>query len=209
VAIIAAIETTGPPPVRPAAGVAHLEVGGVEPQIRPFAFDPAIEEGADAHVDVLAERRDLALRDAAHAHRLDQLVDLARRDALDPRLLDDRDERLLGRLARLQEAREVAAAAQLRDLQLERPEPGLEVALAITVAVRRPLVAALVAPGADQSLSIELHQPLQHRLGQLLQKIPAAALLQQLEKCHSLLGHRVHLQSSVERQQPNLTEEAR
>jgi hypothetical protein len=40
---------------------------------------------------------------------------LAGRDARDVGLLDDGDERLLGAAARLEEAREVAAAAQLRD----------------------------------------------------------------------------------------------
>ncbi len=34
--------------------LALLEVGGIEPQIRPIAGERAIEEGADALVDVLA-----------------------------------------------------------------------------------------------------------------------------------------------------------
>lgn len=66
-----------------AAGPANLQVGGVDPQIRPITLDRAVEEGLDPLIDVLAQPTDLALGDAAHAHGLDQFVDRARRDALD------------------------------------------------------------------------------------------------------------------------------
>ena len=45
--------------------------------------------------------------------------------------------------------------------------------------------------GADQPLDIGFHQDLQHRLRHGSQKIGVAALLQQLDKRHSVLGHRV------------------
>ena len=48
-----------------AATVAHLQVGGVEPQIPPFALDWPLQEGVDPLVDVLAELGDRALADAA------------------------------------------------------------------------------------------------------------------------------------------------
>ena len=57
--------------------------------------------------------------------RLDEIVDRARRDALDVGLLDHRGQRLLGHPARLEEAGEVAALAQLRDTQLNRAGAGL------------------------------------------------------------------------------------
>jgi hypothetical protein len=66
-----------------AAGLAHLHVGGVDPQIRPIPLDRPIEEGLDPLVDLLAQPVDLALGDAAHAERLDQVVDRAGGDALD------------------------------------------------------------------------------------------------------------------------------
>src|SRR6516225_4740815 len=44
-----------------AAAVAHFEVGGVEPKIRPFALDRPVEKGIDPFVDVLAQLGDLAL----------------------------------------------------------------------------------------------------------------------------------------------------
>ena len=102
-----------------ASAAADLQVGGVDPQIGPIAFDRPFEEGLHLAVDLLAQPRDLALGDAAHAHGLDQVVDRARRDALDVGLLDDGGERLLGHAARFQEAREVGALPELRDAQLD------------------------------------------------------------------------------------------
>jgi hypothetical protein len=43
-AIIAATETMR-------AAVAHLEVGGIEPEIGPFAVERPVKEGVDAFVD--------------------------------------------------------------------------------------------------------------------------------------------------------------
>src|SRR6202020_1636397 len=80
-------------------------------------FRKPFEEGFHALVDFLAQFRDLALRDAGEPHRLRDLVDPARRHPANPGLLDDGDQRLFRRLARLQEWREVAASPQLRDLE--------------------------------------------------------------------------------------------
>src|SRR5260370_34894742 len=113
------------------------------------------------------------------------------------------------RAARLQEGREVAALVQLGDAQLERAKARLQRAVAEAVAVSGAVLAALVPSGADHPLDLELHQPLQHRFRQLLQKIAAATLLQQLQQWHRVVGHRVHLRLVVEPQQLNLTEDAR
>ena len=143
-ATITATETMRP-------SLADLHVGGVEPEIRPVALDRPVEEGLHLLVDLLAQPDDLALGDAAHAHRLDQVVDRAGRDALDVGLLDHRGQRLLGHPARLEEAREVAALAQLRDAQLDRAGPGLPVAVAVAVALVEPLGARLAVAGAGQA----------------------------------------------------------
>ena len=81
--------------------------------------------------------------------------------------------------------------AQLWDPQLERAEARVEAALAITVAIVEPISRAFVPPGADQALDIGFHQDLQHRLRNSSQKIAIAALLQQLGKRYSVVGHRV------------------
>ncbi len=61
------------PPVLP-----YLQIGRVDPQVGPVAFQRAVEEGAHPLVDLGAETAHLALRDAAHPERLDEVVDRAR-----------------------------------------------------------------------------------------------------------------------------------
>src|SRR6201987_2070184 len=86
-----------------------------------------------------------------------------------------------------------APLRQFRDAQLQGAEPGVECAVAVTVAPGGPLAVALVTPGADQPLDIGLHQQLQHRLCHGSQKISLTSLLQQLGQYQSLFGHRVLL----------------
>lgn len=140
--------------------------------------------------DALAQLRYLALRNAVHPHRLDEIVHLAGRDTLDPRLLDHRDQSLLGRAARLQKAREVRALPQLGDLEIERPQARVEGAVAIAVALRRALLVALVPARADLALHVVGHQPPQNLLGQVLHEITPAALQKRVEKWHRVVGHR-------------------
>ena len=48
--------------------LALLEIGGVQPEIGPFAFQGPLQEGLHPLVDVLAELGDLRLRDAGEPH---------------------------------------------------------------------------------------------------------------------------------------------
>lgn len=72
-----------------AAAATNLQIGGVDPKIRPVALDRSGEEGL--HLSSISSHRRLtcALGDAAHAHRLDQIVDRAGRNTLDVGFLDD------------------------------------------------------------------------------------------------------------------------
>jgi len=85
--------------IRPASRVLSLDVPGVDPQVRPIAFERAVQECGDLFVELDAQPRDLALGDAQHVQRLDQVVHRARGDALNVGLLGHRGERFLGRLA--------------------------------------------------------------------------------------------------------------
>ena len=135
-------------------------------------------------------RDDLALGDAGHAHRLDQLVDRAGRDALDVGFLDHRGERLLRHPPRLEEAREVGALPQLGDAQLDRAGAGLPVPIAIAVALRQPLGALLAIGGAGQLADLQLHQPLGGKADHLAQQVGVRGLLDQATQAHHLVGHR-------------------
>jgi hypothetical protein len=183
--------------------LAHLHVGRVEPQIGPVALDRAIEEGFDTLVDLLAQARDLALRDAAHAERLHKIVDRARRDALDVGLLHHRGQRLLGEPPRLEEAREVRALAQLRDAQLDGPGPGLPDPVAVAVALRQTLRALLAVSRARQPADLERHQPLGRKADHLAQKIGLGGLLHERAQVHHRLGHR-RILDQVECRNPTL-----
>lgn len=95
--------------------LANLHVGRIDPEVGPLALDGPVEEHTHALVNLLAQARDLALRDARAAHCPHEVVHGAGRDALDVGLLDHGGERFLSHPARLQEAGEVAALAQLWD----------------------------------------------------------------------------------------------
>ena len=127
-----------------AAAVPDLLDLRIEEQVGVAALERPLSERLDLLVEAGADARDLALGDA-QPERLDDLVDLARRDTGDVGLLDHRHQRLLGTLARLQEAREVAALADLRDLQLDLARPGVPAPRPIPVAMRRTILRATVA----------------------------------------------------------------
>jgi len=57
-----------------AASFATLNVGRIDPQVRPAALQRTVEERMNLLVVLAAQPADLKLVDPAHAHRLDQLV---------------------------------------------------------------------------------------------------------------------------------------
>ena len=172
------------------ATLAHLQIGGVQPDIGPFAGERTVQELADPLVDILAQLRDRALRDAAQPHGLHQIVDASGRNTADPGFLDHRHQRLLRGLAGLEEAREVAALPQLRHPQVQRAQTGVEGAIPIAVAPGRALAAAFMAAGADQAVDIGLHDQLKDGLGDTAKQITLIVLLQKLGQVHVGLGHR-------------------
>jgi len=132
-----------------ASAVSDLLDLGVEEEVGVAALKRPRPEGLDLLVEAGADARDLGLRDP-EAERLDDLVDLARGDPGHVGLLDDGHERLLGALSRLQEAREVAALAELRDRDLELAGARVEAPGAVAVSVGGAVLGALSVLGADQ-----------------------------------------------------------
>src|SRR5215212_12207099 len=130
----------------------------MRPRHGPLVLQRPPAEGPRPPVDQRADARDLGAR-GPEPERLDQLVDAAGRDAADIGLLDDRHERLLRALARPEEAREVAALPELRDLQLDLAGPGVPAPRPVAVAVGRALIRPPLAElSADQLRDLELHQ---------------------------------------------------
>src|SRR4051794_16100664 len=190
------------------AAVADLLDLGVDEQIRIAALQRPLTERLHLLVEQPGDPADLGLRDP-QPERLHELIDPLRRDAADIGLLDDRDERLLAALAGLQEAREVAALADLRDLQLDLTRARVPPPAPIPIAMRHPILrAALTALSADQLGHLGLHQLLRHhpdRLADhvtvLLTQHPADDLLDR----HPLgTGHRWRLLSSTPWNEPTI-----
>jgi len=192
-----------------AAVAADLHIRRVQPDEGPVALQRPVQKGLHALIDVLAQAADLALRDAGHAHGLDQVVDGTRRDARHVGLLDHRDQRLLRRAPRLQEGREVGALAQLGDAQIDGAGPRLPGPLAVAVALGQPLVTAFAVAGTGQRLDLQLHQALGGKADHLAQEVGVGALPNQLLKSDPVLGHRVTPSRLMVVKQPQLSRRTR
>ncbi|MGY4299186.1 hypothetical protein ACVWXN_007281 [Bradyrhizobium sp. i1.4.4] len=114
---------------------------------------------------------------AAHAHRLHQIVHRAGRDTLHVGFLHHGGERLLGHAARLQEAREVGALAQLGNAQFDRAGAGLPDPVAVAVALGQTLGGLLAIGRAGLAFDFQLHQPLGGKADHLAQQIGIRGLL--------------------------------
>jgi hypothetical protein len=176
-----------------AAAVADLLDLGVDEQIRIAALERPLPERLDLLVEQSGDAADLALGDP-QPQALDELIDPARRNAADIRLLHHGDQRLLGALARLQEAREVAALPDLRDLQLDLTRPRVPPPRAIPVAMRRAVLGALPVRGTDELADLGLHELLRdrpHRLADHVTVLLAQHLPDDLLDRHPVpTGHR-------------------
>ena len=71
------------------------------------------------------------------------------------------------------------------------PEVRIEIAARrLPVSLIDPLGASLVNTGSAAPLCLDLHQPLQHVLPQLPEKVPVRMLLSEFQECHAVVGHR-------------------
>ena len=171
------------------AALANLKVGGVDPEIGPFAFDRPGQESVDPIVDLLAQPADLAFGDAGAAHGLHQIVHGARRDAMNIGFLDHRRQRLLGGPAGLEKRREVGARSQLWNAKFDVARSGLPVPIPVAIALRRALGALLTIGGAGLATDLQIHQALGGEADHLAQQIRITALLYELSQVHHRFGH--------------------
>jgi len=82
---------------------------------------------------------------------------------------------------------------QTIEQQLERLSAH-QLTLPVAVAVCGALIRAFMAPGADQAIDLELHQPLERVGSDGAQKVAISAGLDLVEqKCHRVVGHHASL----------------
>src|SRR5713226_2922391 len=147
----------------------------------------------DLGIELFADAADLVLGDALDAERLGEVVDRPRRDAMDVGLLDHRQQRTLVPAARLQEAWEVGALAELGDLQLQGADAGIPLPVSIAVAIGGPARRALVWLGPDEVSHFGVHQLLREQPHAVTQEVGIRALLrlvEQVQQCHPETRHR-------------------
>jgi hypothetical protein len=145
----------------------RLAVGGIQEDVRVGHLGQgAVPERPNFLVEVRTDAGDLGLGDPGiGAERLDQVVDLAGRDAVQVGLHDHREQRLVDPAPPFEQAGKERAGAQLRDPQLQvargrrqRPRPG-------AVALSGPLEAAFPGSRADHRGQLGVDQRLVNRLG--------------------------------------------
>lgn len=154
-----------------------LQIGGINPEIRPFSLNGPVKKGLHLVVDLFAEPAHLTFGDAAHAHGRDQVIDRTGRDALDIGLLDDRRQSLLCHAARFKKAREIAACAKLGNAQLDCACPCLPVPVAIAVALGQSKTILLAIARAGLCADLQRHQLLGSKADHIPEQIGISALL--------------------------------
>ena len=173
-----------------AAALAHLKIGGVDPEAGPFALDRPGQEGVDPLVDLFAEPADMALGNASTAHGLHEIIHGACRDAVHTGFLDHGGQGLLDGPARLEERRKIGAGPQAENPKLDAAGPRLPVSIAIAVALRQPVGGLLAIIRAGLRAHLELHQALGGKAGHLAQQVGIGALFHQSAQVHHGFGHR-------------------
>jgi hypothetical protein len=131
----------------------------------------------------------MAFRDTGHSHSLHQVVDRPSGDALDVGLLDDRGQCFLAHPPRLEEAREVAALADFRDVQFNRARARIPLARTVAVAVGEAIGAAAAVGGSGEGFDFKFHQPLRGETDHLTQEVGVSGLFQQFFEVHVGRGH--------------------
>nr|ACO88876.1 truncated transposase [Microbacterium sp. MA1] len=131
-----------------------------------------VAEGLDLLVQVGGHPGHLRLRQAVDAQLLDELVHPAGAHPGQITVRHHRDQRRLGPLAPLEQPLgEVRPGAQLGDRDVDRADPGVQVAVPVAVALRGPVRAALAPLGTDHRVGVGGQQRVDHRLQQVAHEV--------------------------------------
>ena len=175
--------------------VADVEVGGVHVEVGELdVIQSAGAEGADGLIEPGADPGHLGLLDPRRSPKgVDQVVNGPGGDPVDVGLHHHRVQRLVDPSARLQDRREEAALAQLRDPQLDITSLGGQQPPPAAVAFGHSAVGAFVAGGADLLGRFDLdqllhHQP--HRIANEINSFAGTERVEQLGQDRLRQGHR-------------------
>src|SRR5260221_5345116 len=180
-----------------------LDEGRVQPDVGVSgALEWTAPEAFPLLVELLTERRDLALAHALQPERLHDSIDAPGGDALHVRLLHRSHQRPLRPAARFEQAGEIAAIAHARHAQADAAHPRVPLPLAVAIALPGAPRRALVPLGAYVLPHLHLHERLAehaHTLSQEVDVLAQLGLAQQLLECHAqLVGHPVLLLSGFD-----------
>ncbi len=161
-----------------------LDVRRVEEHVREGGVaEGPVAERRDHRVELGADTRHLALADPGiDAQRGDEVVDLARADAVDVGLHHDRPEGSVDPPARLEQGREERAGPELRDAQLDVPGLRRQEPAPTPVPVGRPAIAPLVPDGPDRLVGLELDELLEDEGHRIAHDVGAATGANRVEQ---------------------------
>ncbi len=141
---------------------------------RPNLSQRAVAEVLDDLVQVTRHPRHLGLRQRVDPQLTHEFVHAASGHASEVAVRDHRDQGGLGTLAAFKEPLgEVGPAAQLRDRDVHGPDAGIEVAVAVAVALRRARRAGASVLGSDHGIGIRGKQRVDHGLQQAAHHVRA------------------------------------
>jgi hypothetical protein len=172
-----------------------LAVGRINEHIgERLAGQGAVPERRDLLVQVGTDPGDLALGDAAvSTQRPHQIVDLASGDAVQIRLHDHREQRLIDPAAPLQQRGKERPGPQLGNAQLQIPGRCRQHPGPVAVALGQPIGRPLMRGGADHSRELGLDEGLIDGLGGLANTVVDLGdreCVQDLQQCRLVKGHR-------------------
>ena len=132
----------------------------------------AVAELLDVLVQRLRHPADLRLRQTVDAQGLHELIHPTRGDTGEIAVRDDRDQGGLGALAALEKPLgEVGAGAELGDSDVDRADAGVEIAVAVAVALRNPVAAGAAVLRAGNGVRVRGEQGVDHVLEQAAHQI--------------------------------------
>ena len=150
----------------------HRQCVGCHERERTRVAQGPVAELGGMLIKISGHARDLGLRHGVHPQGFNQLIHPARGDPGEVAVSDHGDHRSLSTLAALQQPLgEVGALAQLGDRDVDRAHPGVQVAMAVAVALGDASRSGFAPVRADDRGCVGGQQGVHHGLQELTHQI--------------------------------------